>query len=291
MKTRLFSFLALLLVSARGVHAQSAYPRAQLLLEAKDLQAAAGKIVVLDARAKAKYAEGHVPGAVWVDHDAWGKAFNLAPDAKDWPGRVAALGIDNRKPVAVYDDGSVKDAARIWYILRYLGVKDVRLVNGGLAAWKTQKLPLSDKLESAPLVVFNAGPPVASLHADQDRVLGFLKDKKVQIVDSRSEKEFCGDTKLAKRGGTMPGALHLEWADALDPTTKKFKNADDLAKLFKEAGIDLAKPSVTFCQSGGRASVMVFTMELMGAKEVANYYRSWSEWGNAEQTPVVTPKK
>ena len=89
----------------------------------------------------------------------------------------------------------------------------------------------------------------------------------------------------------MPGALHLEWADALDPTTKKFKNADDLAKLFKEAGIDLAKPSVTFCQSGGRASVMVFTMELMGAKEVANYYRSWSECGNAEQTPEATPKK
>ena len=290
MKIWLFSLAALLLLSPHA-RAQSAYPRPRLLVEAKELQDAGGKLVVLDARSKAKHAEGHVPGAVWVDHDAWSKAFHTDPDAKEWPGRVGGLGVTDKSAVAVYDDGGVKDAARVWYILRYLGVKDVRLVNGGLAAWKAQKLPISDKLESAPLAVFKAGAAVASLHADQDRVLGFLKDKKTQIIDSRSEKEYCGDSKTAKRSGSMPGALHLEWSEALDPATKKFKSADELAKLFQDAGIDLSKPSVTYCQSGGRASVMVFTMELMGAKEVANYYRSWSEWGNAEATPVVTPKR
>jgi thiosulfate/3-mercaptopyruvate sulfurtransferase len=290
MKTWLFSLTALLLGSAH-LGAQPAYPRPQLLLEAKDLQAGADKFVILDARSKAKYTEGHIPGAVWVDHDAWSKDFGINPNDKEWPGRASRLGIDNVKPVAVYDDGGVKDAARIWYILRYLGVKDVRLVNGGLAAWKAEKLPLSDKLEAIPLTVFKAGPPLASLHADQDRVLNFLKEKKTQIIDARSEKEYCGDTKTAKRSGSMPGALHLEWNEAIDPKTKKFKSADEVTKLFQDAGIDLSKPSVTYCQSGGRASVMVFTMELMGAKEVANYYRSWSEWGNAEATPVVTPKR
>jgi len=111
--------------------------------------------------------------------------------------------------------------------------------------------------------------------------------KKVQIIDARSESEFCGDNKLQnQRGGHIPGAVHLEWSDAIHPDTHKFRSAADLVEIFTDAGIDLTKPSVTHCQSGGRASVMAFTLELMGAKEVSNYYRGWSEWGNTEDTPV-----
>jgi thiosulfate/3-mercaptopyruvate sulfurtransferase len=64
-----------------------------------------------------------------------------------------------------------------------------------------------------------------------------------------------------------------------------------LAKLFKDAGIDLARPAVTHCQSGGRASVTVFALELMGAGDVRNYYRSWAEWGNDPDTPIVRPRQ
>ena len=290
MKTWLIALAVSLLLSAY-VGAQSAYPRAQLLIEAKDLQAAAGKYVVLDARSKKQYAEGHIPGAIWVDLGTWAKAFNVNPNAKDWPARVGALGIDGSKPVVVYDEGSVTSSARVWYILRYLGVKDVRLVNGNLPAWKSQNLPITSKQETVRPVVFNAGPPIALLYADKDRMLDFLKSKKTQIIDSRSLAEFQGEAEMAKRNGTMPGAVHLEWIDSIDSKTGKFKSADALAKQFKDAGVDLVKPSVTFCQSGGRASVMLFTMELMGAKDVANYYRSWAEWGNAEKTPIVTPAK
>jgi len=86
------------------------------------------------------------------------------------------------------------------------------------------------------------------------------------------------------------GAKHLEWSDLLDKDTQRFKPADELRKLFKEAGIDLYEPTATHCQSGGRASVMAFGLELMGAKDVSNYYKSWAEWGNADDTLIVTSK-
>src|SRR5262249_19004808 len=130
-----------------------------------------------------------------------------------------------------------------------------------------------------------------TLLATKDFVLGQLKDKKYQIVDARSEKEHCGDVKLAKRGGAIPGAMHLEWSDAFDADTHRFKSAADLAQILRDAGLALDRPTVPYCQSGGRAAVMAFTLELMGANEVRNYYRSWSEWGNADETPVVKGKK
>jgi thiosulfate/3-mercaptopyruvate sulfurtransferase len=110
-----------------------------------------------------------------------------------------------------------------------------------------------------------------------------------QILDTRSQEEFCGTTETAKRNGTIPGARHLEWSETFDSKTGRFKSAAELARLFKEAGIDPSKPATTFCQSGGRASVLAFALELMGGKEVRNYYRSWAEWGNDDKTPIVKP--
>ena len=89
----------------------------------------------------------------------------------------------------------------------------------------------------------------------------------------------------------MPGAKHLEWSDTLDKKTGRFKTAAELRRLFRDAGIDPSRPAVTYCQSGGRASVTAFALELMGAKHVGNYYKSWSEWGNADDTPVAKPGK
>ncbi len=106
----------------------------------------------------------------------------------------------------------------------------------------------------------------------------------------RSESEYCGEANTAKRNGAIPGAVHKEWTEVIDKKTQRFKSPEALAKLFKEAGVDLDRSSVTYCQSGGRAAVMAFTLELMGVKSVRNYYRSWSEWGNEEDTPVEKPR-
>lgn len=271
---------------------EAPYPRAELLIEPAALSRPqeAKRFVVLDTRDRAKYLQGHVPGARQVDHNAWAKAFGDGKDADGWGKRIGQLGIGPDSRVVVYDDNHSKDAARIWWILRYWGVEDVRLLNGGWVGWTADKLP-TEKEEVAPAPApFVARPRPARLAA-KDELLKSLDGKKLQIVDARSEKEFCGVEKLTnRRGGAIPGSKQLEWIDLIDQKSHRFKNADDLRKLFDGAGIQLDRPTATYCQSGGRASVMAFGLELMGAKGVSNYYRSWSEWGNAEDTPVAPGK-
>ena len=86
-------------------------------------------------------------------------------------------------------------------------------------------------------------------------------------------------------------AAQVHVIEVLADKDSRFKSAEELRKLFQEHDVSVKEPAVTYCQSGGRASVMAFALELMGAKDVRNYYRSWSEWGNADDTPVVKPKQ
>jgi thiosulfate/3-mercaptopyruvate sulfurtransferase len=279
--------LALLLFPAAADARPAAYPRPELLVEAGDLAKAKG-VRVLDARCKGNYLDGHVPGAAWVDHVTWARAFADGRDHEGWARRIGALGIGRDTPVVVYDNNRANDAARVWWILRYWGVRDVRLLNGGWRAWQAAGGQV-EKGENRPRSVeVKLEPQVARLATRQQIVEGLAG--KPQILDARSADEYCGKIETAKRNGAIPGAVHLEWSDTLDPKTSRFKSAAELTKLFKEAGVDPSRPATTYCQSGGRAAVLAFVVELMGGKEVRNYYRSWSEWGNAEDTPIIKPK-
>jgi thiosulfate/3-mercaptopyruvate sulfurtransferase len=288
-------FLPILVVGAvvLGVGVVRAdYPNPELLIEPAQLAKpeVARKYVVLDARDRAKYKTSHLPNARWVNHEQWAKAFGHGKDAEGWGPRIGGLGIGADTKVIVYDDNYTKDAARIWWILRYWGVDDVRLLNGGWFGWQAGKYPAEDA-ESVPAPVKFTAKARPDRLATKDQLLDSLKTGKLQIVDARSEKEFCGVEKLGnKRGGAIPGAKQLEWIDLLDKERQRFKSSADLRKLFDQAGIALDKPTAAHCQSGGRAAVMVFGMELMGARDVSNYYPSWSEWSNAGDTPVVPGK-
>ena len=262
------------------------YPNKDLLVEPGDLKG----FVVLDAREKAKFEVGHIPDSIWVDHTAWAKAFGDGTDAKGWSARIGELGLTAQSKVVVFDENQGKEAARIWWILRYWGLADVRLLNGGWKGWTAAKQDITKDPTVVTAAKFEAVAQADRL-ATKKFLIKAIEDGKLQIVDARSEKEFCGTEKMNnKKAGAMPGAKQLEWTDLLEPTTQRFKPADDLKKLFADAGIALDKPSATHCQSGGRASVMAFGMELMGAKDVRNYYLSWSEWGNADDTPIVPGK-
>ncbi len=284
------SCLALLLVLAAEARPAVNYARPDLLLEPGELAkpGVAKKFVVLDARPKAKYLVGHVLGAVWVDTSGWAKAFAAGQDKAAWSKRVGALGIDVTTPVAIYDDARNNSAARVWWILRYWGVRDVRLLNGGWGGWA--KGGAVEKGENKPMPVAPKLVAQTGRLATKDDLLKALKGRPGQVLDARSTDEFCGKAETAKRNGAIPGAVHLEWTDTLDKKTGRFKSAAELTKLFEDAGIDPARPTTTYCQSGGRAAVLAFAMELMGGKDVRNYYRSWSEWGNDPDTPIVKPK-
>lgn len=266
------------------------YPNADLLILPADLShLGADQVRILDARPHDEYRAGHIPGAVWVDLAGWSKAVNEPHDAKLWATRLASVGVEPTKPIVVYA-ADVRDAARVWWILKYMGVSDARLLDGGWTLWRSQALPIEER-ENQPAVNAADWKPQRERLATKEDVLARLKDKSAGILDARSFREFCGQMKLAERAGAIPGALHLEWTELLDPKTKQFKPVAELRQLFKERQIDPDKPAVTYCQSGGRAAVLAFGLELMGGKQVSNYYKSWSEWGNDKDTPIESGTK
>lgn len=281
------------LLTALALAPAAQYSKPELLIEPGALAkpAARKKFVILDARPRKAYAAGHVPGALQVDISAWGKAFEKGQDKGEWSKRIGGMGIDASTPVVVYGDAKKPEVARLWWLLRYWGVKDVRLLNGGWQAWRAAKGE-EETTENKPTAVAAKLTPQEERLATKEQLLKGLKSGGLgQVLDARSEKEYCGDDDRAKRSGTVPGSKHLEWVQLLDPKTGRFKSAAQITKLFASAGIDPKKPATTFCQSGGRASVVAFTYELMTGKPARNYYRSWAEWGNDDKTPIEKPTK
>jgi thiosulfate/3-mercaptopyruvate sulfurtransferase len=271
-----------------AVHLAAAEPAPQLLVEVGDPKLTKD-FHLLDVRGKAKYEDGHVPGAVLAEIGPWSKAVTAGKaDAVFWKAELAKVGVNPQKPVVVYSDDP-RDAARVWWMLEFAGVPDARVLNGGWKAYTAAKLPVQKEAVTA-----KAEPhdwkPAPDRFADKKLVLEQLKAG-VVIVDARTKEEYAGESKLTKKAGHIPGAVHLEWVELIDAKTGKYLPRSELIKLVKERKIDLDKPAITYCQSGGRSAVAAFGLELAGAKKVRNYYASWGEWGNADDTPVELPKK
>jgi thiosulfate/3-mercaptopyruvate sulfurtransferase len=121
-------------------------------------------------------------------------------------------------------------------------------------------------------------------HASRADVLEAIKGKRARIIDARSEAEHTGTQRLSKRAGRIPSARHLEWADLVDKDGRFLDETALRARLAK-AGVEPGEPVITHCQGSGRASVDAFVVERLGSP-TRNYYSGWSDWGNADETPV-----
>jgi thiosulfate/3-mercaptopyruvate sulfurtransferase len=280
------SALVLVYLCAAEPPARPSQNQQQLLVEVDD--ATLKDYRILDVRSQAKYDAGHIPGAVHASVEPWSKAVVAGKaDSAFWRRELAKVGVSPQIPVVVYSD-DVREAARAWWLLKFAGVPDVRLLNGGWKAYTLAKLPEQKEATTATAEPHDWKPDTTRL-ADKQLVLEEYKNGCV-CIDARSSGEFRGERALAKNGGRIPGAIHLEWSELLDPKTDKFLPQQKIQLLLKERHIDLNKPQITYCQSGGRAAVVAFGLELAGASNVRNYYRSWSEWGNSDDTPIDRDK-
>lgn len=250
------------------------YAKPELLVE--PAQANAKDFLILDTRSAAKFEAGHVPGAVNVSIKKWADAVNAEKaDAAYWKKELADVGVSPKVPVLLYSD-DLRESARGWWLLKLAGVPDARLLNGGWQAYEAEKLATSkERIKPMWVEPFDWKPePRLALKAE---VVKDATAKSAVLIDARSADEFSK--------GRVPGAKPLEWTELIDDKSKKFKPAGELIKLLDEKKIDLSKPCVTYCAGGGRAAVMAFGLELMGAKDVRNYHKSWGEYGSDEKTP------
>jgi thiosulfate/3-mercaptopyruvate sulfurtransferase len=243
---------------------------------------------VLDARPKSDYDKGHIPGAVWVDAKAVEKLAATPGALRDraaWEAWIAPLGIDQNSHVVIYDSRRQLDAARLWWLLRYLGVDHVGLINGGYPLWEKQGRPTS-------VAVPQVTPAKFSIQFQKDRlaerqdVLAALKKGGLRVIDARTAGEFTGEEKRSKRGGRVPAACHLEWTTLVDQDGR-FLDEKALRDNLASAGVTPGEPVITHCQGGGRASVDAFVFERLGFP-TRNYYLGWSDWGNVDDTPIET---
>ena len=117
-----------------------------------------------------------------------------------------------------------------------------------------------------------------------------LDKKDAAILDTRSDGEHNGTTVRAKRGGAIPGAVHVEWSRNLDPDGA-FKPAGELRAMYEAAGVTPDKEVVTYCQGGYRAAHGYLALRLLGYPRVRMYIGSWKEWGDRSDLPVELPKK
>lgn len=268
------------------------YPRPELLIDVAELAGAlqrdpaasrfrhdAQEIVLLDARPQEEYRRGHLAGALGVDVDEWKKAFGEGTDQLGWAKRIGDLGIDGKLSVVVYDEALTGNAARVWWILRYWGVEKVSLLNGGMKAWHAESYPTLT-------ATFTAEPKPFEPRARGDRLVTHKELVKI-LSDGDPFKLFDTRTANEHQEGKIATCTHLDWQDLVDQETGKMLPVAELKKLLEEAGFDSERPTVTYCQSGGRASVMAFALELMGGKQVANYYGSWQEWSRLEMPKSV----
>ena len=279
------------------------YENPGLLISAAELAARLGpdaetdgppaEVAVLDLRPAEQFAAGHLPGAVHLD--LFGVSLvdtDPAPlDAFLWiiAHLLATRGVSAARPVVAYDEQSGIRAARAFWFLELFGHPDVRVLDGGFGAWQRAGLPVTREARpprKADWEVARNDERVLSTWKD---VLGRLGRPDTVILDTRSDGEYLGTNVRARRGGAIPGAVHIEWTRnlAADGT---FKAAAELQAMYEAAGVTRDKEVVSYCQGGYRAAHSYLALRLLGYPRVRNYLGSWKEWGDREDLPIETPR-
>jgi thiosulfate/3-mercaptopyruvate sulfurtransferase len=256
------------------------------------------RIAEVDYDPKANYQLGHVPTSVLFD---WKQDINdpvsrnvLSKQA--YEDLLRRNGINNDTTLVLYGDFNNWFAAFAFWVFKYYGFKDIRIMNGGRKKWLEEDRAVSKEVPNYSKGSFKASDPDKNIRVFLDEVKQALNAKdRVKMVDVRSPKEFTGEilappeypTEHAQRGGHIPGAENIPWAQAVNDKDGTFKSAEELKKLYESKGITQDKEIIAYCRIGERSSHTWFVLKyLLGYPNVKNYDGSWTEWGNMIANPI-----
>jgi thiosulfate/3-mercaptopyruvate sulfurtransferase len=255
------------------------------------------RIAEVDYDSKANYELGHIPGAVLFDwkNDINDPITRNVLTKESCKNLLQNAGINNDTTLLLYGDFNNWFAAFAFWVLKYYGYKDVRLINGGRKKWLQEDRALTKDVPTYSKGNFAANEPDSNIRVFLDEVKRAVSAPELKMVDVRSPKEFTGEilappeypTEHAQRGGHIPGAVNIPWAQAVNDSDGTFKNTDELKQLYESKGITPDKEIIAYCRIGERSSHTWFVLKyLLGYPKVKNYDGSWTEWGNMIANPI-----
>lgn len=229
----------------------------------------------------------HIPRAVHFDIDEIADTASpfphMMPDAVKFSARARKLGLGDGSRIIVYDQNRFCASARVWWMLRVMGHRDVLVLDGGLKAW-TEAGGQLDDLPTPPGERHFTPRVRTDLVMDLRSMEDIVASGRMRIMDARSEARFLGKAPEPRPGlpsGHMPGSINLpaDWLLAEDGT---MKSADELSRLLPNP----AAPTVASCGSGVTAAILALALARLGNPDVAVYDGSWSEWASDPTRPV-----
>jgi len=242
------------------------------------------------------YDEAHAPGAIGFNWETQlcDQTTRDILDKGDFEDLLGSHGISPDSTVVLYGDNSNWFAAYTYWQFKYWGHEDVKLLNGGRDYWMDNDYPTTDEAPSFSAVDYSARGPFDGIRAYREDVKKAI-ERGIPLVDVRSPEEYSGEIlappglqETAQRGGHIPGAQNISWADTVQPDGR-FKSAEDLRGLYESNGVGNDQEVIAYCRIGERSSIAWFALsELLGYDDVTNYDGSWTEWGNLVAEPIET---
>ncbi len=245
------------------------------------------------------YDTGHIPGAVgwnW-QQDTQDQVVRDIPDKASFESLLNRSGIAPETLVVLYGDNNNWFAAFAFWLLRYYGHQNMRMLDGGRQKWVAEGRPLSTEKPVVARTNYQVSRMEADVRALREDVLAHLEKTGAALVDVRSPDEFSGTLRApatlpqegSQRGGHIPGAANIVWARAVaeDGT---FKDFNALSELYSSNGITADKDIIAYCRIGERSSHSWFVLTyLLGYPKVRNYDGSWTEYGSLVGVPIEKP--
>jgi thiosulfate/3-mercaptopyruvate sulfurtransferase len=244
------------------------------------------------------YEEGHVPGAVFLDweQDLSDEQTRDIASKEKFEDSNGAVGVSEDSTVVVYGGGRVPNWFALfgYWIYKYYGHDDIRVIDGGKGYWVENDYPLTTDVPDFPETTYEASGPFENIRAYKSDIDTAVEEG-LPMIDVRSPEEFSGEViapeglmETAQRGGHIPGASNVPIAETLNDDGT-FKSADELRELYEDAGATGDESTIAYCRVGERSSIEWFLLhELLGYEDVKNYDGSWTEWGNLVGAPIET---
>jgi len=255
------------------------------------------KLVEVDYDPENGYRKGHIKGSslIWWKRDINDPITRDIINKKQFEELMGKNGIKHDTEVILYGDFNNWFAAFVFWVFKYYGHENLKIMNGGRKKWELENREYTiDELNIAK-TQYTSGPPDEGLRAYLFDVRRALVRGVTVLVDVRSPKEFTGEITAppeypmehAQRGGHIPGANNIPWATAVNDADGTFKTVEELQKNYQPKGVTPDKDVICYCRIGERSSHSWFVLKyLLGYPMVRNYDGSWTEWGNMIGSPV-----